>query len=341
MKVCSFKGFDSFIIEDRPVPEIKDGEILVKTSIVGICGTDVHKAVHQTVPVGTVLGHEISGTVEKVGQGVSKFKVGDRVAIAHHAPCMSCKACLKGNHSLCEQYLKTNVDPGGFSEYIRLPPENVKHTVKLMPATMKFEEGAFMEPLACCLRGFHRLEFAPGDDYLIIGMGPIGLLFCMIAKAFNAGTVTGVDLNQFRLDFARNKAGADFIHNPKDSSWEEFANTHDLPGFSHVIVNVGLGVVYQDAFKHVGKGTNVLFFAQSPQGQQLTLDPNVVYNNELSVLGSYSSSPRYLTMALDMIASGDISVKDLITNVYAPEQIQDAINLVHAAQDSLKVMIKF
>ncbi|MHA1369363.1 MAG: alcohol dehydrogenase catalytic domain-containing protein [Promethearchaeota archaeon] len=341
MKVCVYDGIDGFFLEDREIPRISPDEILVKTDKVGICGTDVHKAVHRTVPAGTVLGHEISGVVEKVGSRVKKFKVGDRVAIAHHAPCMSCKMCLKGHHSLCEQYLKTNVDPGGFSEYIRLPAENVKHTVKKIPDDMTFSEAAFMEPLACCLRGFFRLEFSPGDYYLVIGIGPIGLMFCQIAKTFNAGTVVGADINDFRLNHALKNKWLDEAYNPKNNDQIQHIldETHD--GFDHIIITVGSGQVYQDALTKIRKGSNMLVFAECPENQEITIDPNLIYRNELSIVGSYSSSPRFLTMALDLIASKRIDVKELISHEMPVEKLQEAIQMVMTAGKSLKIMVYF
>ncbi|MHA1683227.1 MAG: alcohol dehydrogenase catalytic domain-containing protein [Promethearchaeota archaeon] len=341
MKVCAYHGPGSFAIEERPVPEISDEEILVKTSIVGICGTDVHKAAHQTVPSGTVLGHELSGVVDKVGSAVTKFRVGDRVAVQHHAPCMSCKACLKGHHSLCDQYLKTNIKPGGFSEYIRIMPENVKHTVRLMPDHINFIEGAFMEPLSCCLRGFDRLHAVPGDNYLIIGMGPIGMLFSEIARAFNAGTVTGIDIDPYRIDFARNTLNVNFTFNPKTGTWGDFKREHKVPNFDHVIITVGNGAVYQGALDHVSHGTNVLVFAECPPNQEIIIDPNLIYRNELNIMGSYSSSPRFLTMAMDMISSRALDVKPLVTHILPPERIDEGIELAKNAKNSLKVMIKF
>jgi len=293
------------------------------------------------VKEGTILGHEISGVVDAVGANVSKFQAGDNVAIAHHAPCMSCKACLKGHHSLCEQYSKTNVFPGGFSEYIRLPSENVKHTVKLKPAAMTFSEAAFMEPLGCCLRGFHRLDFQPGDNYLVIGLGPIGMLFCEIAQAFNAGFIAGVDIDPWRIDFAGGELKINAAINPLEQDLQQSLVDNELPAFDHVIITVGNGKVYQDALNYISRGTCVLVFAECPENQAITIDPNLVYRNELSIVGSYSSSPRFLTMALDMISNGAINVKKLITHEFPAYNIQQAMTTATKAQQSLKVMIKF
>lgn len=335
MKACTYQSPERFAVEDVPIPVIGPGEILVETRVVGVCGTDVHKALHRTVPPGTVLGHEIAGVVKSVGERVETFRPGDPVAIAHHAPCMSCKLCLKGRHSLCPQYLKTNVHPGGFSEYIRLPPENVKHTVRRIPAGTSFKAAAFMEPLACCLRGFHRFDVSPGDSYLVIGLGPIGMQFCQIAAAFNAGTIIGIDPDSFRRQFALNNLHVSEANAPSHSSKDSPAR------FDHVIVTAGSGKAYQAALDGIGRGTEVLVFAECPEGHQVTLDPNVIYRNEAVLAGSYSSSPRFLAMAIDMIGSGAIDVEQLVTHVLPPERLAEAIALAASAGESLKVMISF
>ena len=181
MKASFYIGERNFELREVPIPSIGSDEILIKMRACGICGTDVHKAIHGTVVPSTVLGHEVAGTVVEIGEEVNKFSVGDHVAVAHHAPCMVCLACLKGHHSLCSQYLQTNIVPGGFSEYIRLPRENVQKTVYKFPFEVNFEAAAFMEPLACCLRGFDRGNFRTSDNVLILGAGPIGLLHLQIA----------------------------------------------------------------------------------------------------------------------------------------------------------------
>ena len=339
--MCKYQAPGSFLIDSIEIPQISSDEILVKTKYVGVCGTDIHKAVHQTVPRGTILGHEISGIVEAVGDEVTTFAEGDNVAIAHHAPCMSCKQCLKGHHSLCEQYLKTNVYPGGFAEYIRLPRENVKHTVKLMPDGISFQEAAFMEPLACCLRGFHRLSFDPGDTYLIIGLGPIGMLFCQIARAFNAKSIIGIEINKKRVAFAVQNSIVNAAFNPRHGEWSEFKFANNIKNFDHIIISVGLGPVYQDALHYISHGSNLLFFAECPDGQSISIEPNLVYRNELTILGSYSSSPRFLTMALNMIASGRINVAQLITHEFGVDHMKEALETAAKGEDSLKVMIKF
>jgi L-iditol 2-dehydrogenase len=340
MKVAAYYGPGSFKIEERPVPEITDEEMLVKVMAVGICGTDVHKAVHQTVAASTVLGHEVAGIVEKVGKKVTKFKVGDRVALAHHAPCMKCRQCLKNHHSLCDQYLKNNIFPGGFAQHIKVLPEHVRETIyPITKDNTTFEEAAFMEPLACCVRGFLAMDFHAGDSVLIIGAGPIGLQHLMLARAYNAGTVIITDLNPERLKVAKN-LGADLALNPQEKSFQAKLQSVDLAGgFDNVIVTVGVAALYEQGINLAGKGASILVFAETPKGQKLTLEPNLVYSKELCIVGSYSSSPKHLQMALDLIENGRIPVKALISDRVPLEQVGDAIERSHKAADCLKIMV--
>jgi len=340
MKVAAYYGPGSFKVEERPLPEIGDEEMLVKVVAVGICGTDVHKAVQQTVKAGTVLGHEVAGIVERVGKKVTKFKVGDRVALAHHAPCMSCHQCAKNHHSLCDQYLKNNIFPGGFAQYIKVLPEHIRETIyPITKSSTTFEEAAFMEPLACCVRGFLSLDFKQGDSVLIIGAGPIGLQHLMLACAYNAGTVVITDVNPERLQVAK-KLGADLALNPQAKDFHAILQSVGLAeGFDNVIVTVGVAALYEQGISLAGKGASVLVFAETPKGQKMTLEPNIIYSKELRIVGSYSSSPLHLQMALELIESGRIPVKSLISDRIPLEKVGEGIDRSHKATDCLKIMV--
>ena len=340
MKVVAYYGPGNFSVEDHPVPDISDGEMRIEVMAVGICGTDVHKAVHQTVKDGTVLGHEVAGIVDEVGSNVSKFQVGDRVTLAHHAPCMTCHQCFKDHHSLCDQYLKNNIIPGGFSQYIRVLPEHVRETIyPIRKAETTFEEAAFMEPLACCLRGFMKLDFRVGDSVLILGAGPIGLQFVMLARAFNAGTVGVTDLNDQRLTLA-SQLGADLTINPQSSDISTTLDATGLSGgFDNVVITVGAAPLYEQGIALAGKGASILVFAETPEGQTISLEPNAIYTKELRIVGSYSSSPYHLQTALALIESGRIPVKSLISDRISLEEVGDGIERSHRATDCLKIMI--
>ena len=340
MKVAAYYGQGLFKVEERSIPEIREDEMLVKVMAVGICGTDVHKAIHQTVPEGTVLGHEVSGIVEKVGQNVKKFKVGDRVALAHHAPCMTCQLCFKNHHSLCDQYLKNNIFPGGFSQFIKVQPEHIRETIFLIKNdTLTFEEAAFLEPLACCIRGFLAMDFRQGDSVLIIGAGPIGLQHLMLAGIYNAGLKVILDLNPDRLKVAK-QLGADLALNPQTNDFQAILESNNLVGnLDNVIITVGIASLCEQALYLAGRGASILFFAETPKGQKITIEPNLIYSRELRIVGSYSSSPNHLHMALNMIENRRIPVKSLITDRIPLEQVGNGIERSYKAKDCLKIMV--
>ncbi|HUY00330.1 MAG TPA: zinc-binding dehydrogenase, partial [Candidatus Deferrimicrobium sp.] len=285
------------------------------------------------------LGHEVSGVVLECGENVQKFNQGDRIALAHHASCRVCNLCLKGHDSLCDQYLKTNLDPGGFSTHVRVPRENVNNTTLKIPANISFDEAAFMEPLSCCLRGLTRVGVSPGDSVLVIGSGPIGLIFIQLLQAFNVGDIFSTDLVDYRMQQAKEN-GVKYCINPKNENLKEIImDETDNQGVDVIINTVGASTVYQQGLDLIAKGGHYLFFAETYDSGKISLDPNLIYSKELDFIGSYSSSPAYYQMGLDLIAYKKIDVKKLISHHFPLNEIQKAINLAHEARDSLKIMI--
>ncbi|MCL5045465.1 MAG: alcohol dehydrogenase catalytic domain-containing protein, partial [Actinobacteria bacterium] len=173
MKASRYYDVDDFRYEDIELGSIGPGEVLLRMGACGVCGTDVHKAVFKTVKTPIVLGHEVSGEIAEVGPGVRDFVAGDRVFVTHHVPCLTCHYCRHGHHTLCRQFIETNIDPGGFSEYIRIPDLNVKHCMYKIPGDMPYEVAALAEPVACCIRGMNLANLQPGDSLLVMGAGPI------------------------------------------------------------------------------------------------------------------------------------------------------------------------
>ncbi|MDD5156236.1 MAG: alcohol dehydrogenase catalytic domain-containing protein, partial [Candidatus Omnitrophica bacterium] len=185
-------------IEEAPVPEIGPGELLIRVEAAGICGSDCMEW-YRINRVPLVLGHEISGTVEKAGEEVKGYKKGDRVACAHHVPCGKCHYCLAGHETVCDTLRKTNFDPGGFCEYLRLPGVNVDYGVYLLPDSLSFEEATFIEPLACVLRGQRLAGFKKGQSVLVLGSGIAGLLHVYLAKVSGAGLIAATDVSDYRI----------------------------------------------------------------------------------------------------------------------------------------------
>ncbi len=338
VKAAFYYDKNDFRIEDINLKIGKD-ELLVEVQSVGVCGTDVHKAIHKTVPTPIVLGHEVSGIVLECGEHVKNFKSGDRVALAHHASCRVCKMCLKGHDSLCAQYLKTNLDPGGFSTHVRVPRENVNNTTLKIPDNLSFDEAAFMEPLSCCLRGLMRVNVQPNDSVLVIGAGPIGLIFDQLLRAFNSGDIFVTDLVEYRLQKAKEN-GVSYPINPKIENLKELIlNKTENQGVDIIINTVGMSSIYQQGLDLIAKGGHYLFFAETYDKGDIKFNPNLIYSKELDFVGSYSSSPDYYQMGLDLIQHKRIDVLKLISHHFALNEIKDAINLANEAKNSLKLMI--
>ena len=200
--------------EEMPKPKIGPGEILLKMKASGICGSDLMEW-YRIKKAPLVLGHEVSGEIAELGEGVKDYKVGDRVFVAHHVPCNACRYCLSGNHTACQTLHTTNFYPGGFAEYIRVPALNVDRGTFLLPESVSFEEGTFIEPLACVLRGQRTVNIGPGQSVLILGSGISGLLHLLLAQSMGAGRIMMTDINEFRLNMAK-ELGAEAVINAKD-----------------------------------------------------------------------------------------------------------------------------
>jgi L-iditol 2-dehydrogenase len=327
MKAAVYYGVDTFKVEELPLPRIDEYEALVKVKACGVCGTDVHKAVHHTVKAGTVLGHEVAGDIIEVGEKVTKFRIGEKVVVPHHTPCFSCSYCHHGHHTLCDQYTKTNIDPGGFSEAIRVPQPNVERAM-LSFDIVDYEEAAFVEPLACCIHAWERLEVFPGDSVLIVGAGPIGLLHMELAKIRQAEVMV-TDIKESRLEQVEKMGGTP-------------VQAGDMKGLQADIVIVAAGNknAYELALSSVRKGGQISFFAECPPDSHITVDPNTVYGKELTFTGSYSSTPFGHWKALNLIQSKAVKVSQLISHRFGLEDLGKAIKMASRADDCLKIMIK-
>ncbi len=208
MKTAVYYNNNDIRIEDRPKPEIKNGEILVKVKASGICGTDLMEW-YRIKKAPRVLGHEMAGEIVESKSG--KFKIGQRVFVSHHVPCNECKYCLAGNHTACETLHTGNYDPGGFSEFVRVPEINVEEGAYMLPDNVSYEEGTMIEPLACVVRAQRIIGVGEGQTVLVMGSGISGLLNIRMAKLRGA-KVIATDINEYRLKMAK-EYGADEVFN--------------------------------------------------------------------------------------------------------------------------------
>ena len=337
MKVGVYYKNSDVRVEERPVPTIGPGELLVKVVASGICGSDIMEW-YRIKKAPRVLGHEISGDIVEVGKGVSKYKVGDRVFVSHHVPCDFCHYCNTGHQSVCETLKTTNFDPGGFAEFLRVPPINVEKGVLVLPSQVSYEDGVFIEPLGCVVRAQRVAGMRAGLSVAVLGSGMSGLLHVQLARLRGASNVIATDLSDFRLKMAKEHGATQTINAKEDVP----ARIKELNGgrlADIVILCTGAQKAAEQAMNSVDRGGTVMFFAPTDPGVMTPLDLNKIWSNDISLRTSYAATPDDLKESLDLIASKKFKVQDLITHRFGLKDIQKGFDVVCKGQDSLKVII--
>ncbi len=309
---------DKIVIKN--VDDIKlDGRkgAIVKVLGCGLCGSDIVKFREKIVHNGAVLGHEIVAVIDEI-DSETNFKKGDRIVTSHHIPCGECVYCKHGNVSMCEHFKSTNIRPGGFSELVYLSEEHLKNVAHIIPEKMTDEEISFYEPLGCCVRAIKRCNLIEGDKVLVVGLGSIGLLMGEGIKALGY-KVYGCDLIEDRIALANNMG----IESYNSLNLEEFDKIlqRKSGGIDAVFMTSGADKALDVALKVVRKGGKILVFSSTPKNTGYP--NNEIYYKELTVLGSYSPSPKDLKDSFELLTSHKVNVKNL-TTVYPLDEIQQA-----------------
>jgi L-iditol 2-dehydrogenase len=339
MRVARWYNNRDVRVEEMPVPQIGPGEMLVRVVASGICGSDVMEW-YRLDRAPLVLGHEIAGEVVEVGEGIGQYKVGDRVTVAHHVPCNTCQYCLSGHPTVCDTLRRTNFDPGGFAEYVRLPAINVDRGVFLLPDEVSFEEATFVEPLACVLRGQRRAHLEPGHTVLVMGSGISGLLHIKLARALGAGRIVAADINSYRLEAAE-RFGAGMAINADDYSPDRLRKANGGYLADLVIVCTGAETALNQALLSVERGGTILFFAPTTPGITVPVSINELFwRTDITLTTSYAGSPADYAAALSLIQARRVPVSEMITHRLSLEETGLGFQLVAEAQDSLKVIIE-
>jgi len=341
MKVARLYSFDDIRVEDMSVPECGAGEAVVKVRASGICSGDAMPwYIERKAPL--VLGHEPAGEIVETGAGVEKFRPGDRVFVHHHAPCMECNYCRRGDYVQCAVWRDSAIDPGGIAEYIRVPAVNLQRDTLILPDGVSFEDGTLVEPLACVVKSFRRSGMHEGDTVFMIGLGVMGMMHLMLARECGAGRVIGADMVPYRLE-AAGRLGADDIIDVSGgfSLSERLKEMTGGRGAEIVIVGPNSAHVMTEGIKCAAPGGTVVFFTPALPGEMLSLDPNHIYFNDISIVTSYSCGPDDTRAALEYIRRGLVTAGNLVTHRYGIMEIQKAYKKVVEARDSLKVIVEF
>ncbi len=306
------------VCKDHLIIKERENEILasrkgaiVKVLGCGLCGSDIVKLKHNLTNSGTVLGHEIVAKVIDINSNTD-FKNGDIIVSSHHIPCGSCEFCKNGNVSMCRHFKKTNIFPGGFSEFAYLSDEHLQNVAYLKPENLTNDEAAFYEPLACCNRAIRRASLAANSSSLVIGLGSIGILMSQALKA-NGVNVIGCDLISSRVELLKKLGIEAFCVNELCESIKVDA----------VFMTSGSDKAIQTALKYVRDGGKIVVFSSTPNNNGYP--NNEIYYRELTVLGSYSPDKCDLKKSLEMLKNKQVNVKNLST-YYDLDKIQKAID---------------
>ena len=338
MKVAMYYNNNDVRIEEIPIPKINDNEFLVKVQACGICGSDVMEWYRiKTAP--RVLGHEMTGDIVKVGKNVKKYKVGDRIFVSHHIPCNTCNYCKNDQHTICDTLHSTNFDPGGFSEYLRVPEINIDSGVFFLPDEISYEDGAFIEPLACVVRGLRAAGIKKGQNVLVIGSGVAGLLNIKLVKANGAKKIFATDINDFRLKKAI-EVGADKAFNAKEHIPEKIKKYNNGELADLVILCVGAPSAAKQALESVASGGTILFFATTEPGVEIPFPLFDLWNKQVKMVSTYAGAPRDIKEAIELIKTKKVKVTDLITHKFPLDEAEKGFKLTAQAKDSIKIIIE-
>lgn len=338
MKIAIYYNNNDVRIEEIYIPEINDNELLVKVKVCGICGSDVMEW-YRIKKAPKVLGHEMSGDIAKVGKNIKKYKVGDRVFVSHHVPCNKCSFCKNDQHTLCKTLHSTNFYPGGFSEYLKVPEINVDRGVFVLPKNMSYEEGAFIEPLACVVRGMRIADLKKGRSVFVLGSGVAGLLNIKLAKAIGASKIFATDVDENRLNYAKN-SGADFIINAKNNVIEFVKKNNDGNLADLVILCAGVPSAVRQGLEAVNPGGTILFFAPTEPGTDIPFPLFDLWNKQIKMVSTYAGAPKDIKGAIKLINSKKVIVTDLITHRFSLDKTGEGFKITAKAKDSIKVIIE-
>ena len=338
MKVAVYYDQKDIRVEETSIPETNVDEILVQMKACGICGSDLMDwYLKPRAPL--VLGHEPAGTVVKKGKKVGEFSVGDRVFVHHHVACLKCHYCLRGDYTLCKQFHETNIKPGGFAEYFRVPGVNVQTDTLKIPEAISDEEATLIEPVACCIRAMKKCNVQTGDTVAIIGAGTTGLIHTALSKIYGATRTIVSDFIDFRLSLAE-RYGADIAVNPqKDDITETVRSETDGRGVDVAVVTAPNLEAYRTAIKVCRKGGKLCVFAPTEPEKHLQISPEELFFFEVQMIPSYSTSHLETRTALQLLETNRIDVKPLITHRFELPQTAQAFKTALENRESLKVLV--
>jgi L-iditol 2-dehydrogenase len=345
MRAAVYRGVNDVRVETVAVPKIGPGELLVRVHTCGICGTDLKKIASGSHSAPRIFGHETSGVVAAVGRGISQYQPGDRVVVFHHIPCRECYYCRHKTFAQCETYKKVGCTAGfepsggGFAEYVRVMDWIVDRGTVRIPDGVSFEQACFVEPVNTCMKGVENLQLEPGENVLVIGQGPIGIILSTLAKQLGATVVTS-DLHPQRLTISKRYGLTDLIDASRDDTVKKVREQTEGRGADAAILAVGGNGLISAAMDAVRPGGRVLLFAQTVRGEA-AIDPAAICVDEKRLLGSYSASVELQEDSVRFVMSREMDLEGLISHRFSLSDSVEALQLAARPQaDSMKIVIQ-
>ena len=346
MRAAVYRGESTVLVEEVPVPQIGPGELLVRVESCGICHTDLKKVEYDLLPPPRIYGHETAGVVAAVGEGVTKFKVGDRVVAFHHIPCGTCFYCQWKLYAQCAVYKKVGITAGfepaggGFAQYIRIMDWIVERGVEIIPDGVDFDTACFVEPVNTCVKAVWMADPKPGDVAVVMGQGPIGLIFTMLLKHKGIRTLATDTMAERRA--LSEKFGAERCLNPRTADVAAAcAAITERRGADLVIIAASAPGIVEQAIRATRPGAKILLFAQTSDKERIELSGKDICMGERIVFGSYSADVDLQRVSADLVFSGAIPVGELVSHRFGLEEIARGFDMaLHPTAESLKIVVR-
>ena len=340
MKFGRLAGPGTVLLEERPEPVPGPGEITVTLAACGVCGTDLEKLRGNYATAG-ILGHEPVGRIARVGDGVRDLAPGERVFVHHHVPCYRCEVCARGDYTFCPAYSKTNIDPGGFAETFRVPRENVERKAVLkLHATVDWDTGALLEPAGCAYTALRRVGLPDRATVLVLGLGPVGLLYARLVRALGASWVGGTEISPLRRAAAE-RGGIDRTVDPRNAAEVRAVveSATNGRGVDLAVVATGHPSVVKTATELVRRGGTVNLFGLPEAGSRLDADLQDLYLRGVRIVPTYATTEPDVVEVQKLVVEGKLSISDLVTHRVPLARIADAFRLAGRPDEAVKVTV--
>ena len=345
MLAAVYRGVNDVRLETVPVPQIGAGELLLRVHTCGVCGTDLKKIATGSHSAPRIFGHETSGVVAAVAPDVREFRPGDRVVVFHHIPCRECYYCRHKTFAQCQTYKKVGCTAGfepsggGFAEYVRVMPWIVRYGTVRIPNNISFEQACFVEPVNTCMKGIEALRLVPGEQVLVIGQGPIGIILSVLARRAGASVITS-DLYPERLKIGESFGLELTMDAARTNVVERVRELTEGRGADAVILAVGGNTLIRSAMDAARPGGRVLLFAQTQHGEAV-VDPAAICVDEKSLVGSYSASVDLQEESVHFVMAAEMNLESLISHRFPLQQASEALDLAaHPQPSSMKIVIQ-